>query len=44
MKNKYRYKEEFIELEARNAFCANKAMTSIIKCANGFIYYALDMQ
>ena len=40
-KKKYGYKEEFIDLEARNAFYANKIMTSMIKYANGYNHYEL---
>ena len=38
---KYRYKEDFIDLEARNTFCANKVMTSMIKCAHRYNHYGL---
>ena len=40
-KKNYRYREEFIDLEVRNDFCANKVMTSMIKCANRFNHYGL---
>ena len=38
---KYGYKEEFIDLEARNDFGANKVTTSMIKCTNEFNHYGL---
>ena len=41
IRRKYGYKEEFIDIEARNAFIGNKVTTSMIKCANGFNHYGL---
>ena len=41
MIQKYRYKEEFIGLEARNAFSGNKVTASIIKYANIFNHNGL---
>ena len=41
IKKKYRYKEESIDLEIKNAFCANKVTTSMIKYTNGFNHYGL---
>ena len=37
---KYGQKEEFIDLDARNAFSAKKVTTSMIKCANDFNHYS----
>ena len=33
-----------IDVEARNAFNAKKVTASIIKCANAFNHYGLDMK
>lgn len=38
---KYGHKEEFIDLDARNAFSVKKATASVIKCANGFNHYGV---
>ena len=38
---KHRHKEEFIDLDTRNAFSAKKVTTSVIKCANGFNHYGI---
>ena len=40
-KKKYGYKVDFIDLEARNMFSANKVITSMIKCTNSFNHYGL---
>ena len=40
-KKKLEYKLNFVDLEARNSFQANKVTTSVIKCAHGFNHYGL---
>jgi len=40
-RKKYGYKEDFIDLEARNTFCPNKVTTSMIKCAHRYNHYWL---
>ena len=38
---KYRYKKDFIDIEARNTFNIGKVTASMIKCAHGYNYYGL---
>ena len=39
IKKKYGYKNDFIDIEARNAFRVGKVTTSMIKCAHGYNHY-----
>ena len=41
VKKKFRYKADFIDIEARNSFQKNKLTTSMIKCAYGYNHYSL---
>ena len=38
---KFRYKADFIDIEARNSFQMSKVTISMIKYANGYNYYEL---